>query len=82
MNLIVNADKNWGIGKPAFSSYTKRHEDVPADDDRKSRSDGKKDIGEFSKRHASSKEDEHRPDDRSGLRRPGSHCGPQPGRIV
>ena len=84
MNLIVNADKNWGIGREnqllvhipndmkMFRQTTTGKVVVM----------GRKTLESFPNGMPLPKTDEHRPDDRSGLRRPGSHCGPQPGRIV
>ena len=52
MNLIVNADKNWGIGK---NNELLVH--IP--NDMKSRCHGKKNIRKLSKWNAASKENEY-----------------------
>ena len=60
MNLIVNADKNWGIGKN--NELSGRYEIFPQYHDRKSSCDGKKNIRKLSKWNAASKENEYRID--------------------
>ncbi len=50
MNIIVNADKNWAIGKNNSLLCTNpgRYEILPSDDRRQYCRDGKKDTGKLS----------------------------------
>ena len=61
MNLIVAVDKNWAIGNKneLLVNIPRDKKFFERDDDRKSRCNGQKDAGEFSKWYASSKQNQY-----------------------